>query len=66
MGEFGDAEIETGIVDQDDGVRLEPEQVFAAFPDPFQVLSGMQDDLGETHDGSFLVIPHETVAMLML
>ena len=62
---FRNPEIEPRIVDQDHDIRTEPEDVFHTETDASQIRSGMEDDLRKTHDGTFLIVFHESVAGLM-
>ena len=65
VGEFGNAEIEPGIVDENDHIRLPGKDVLFAGTDLSQQLPGMDQDLPEADDGPVPVIVHEAAARLM-
>ena len=66
MGELGDTEVESGIVNENHHVRLPAEDVRGAVREPFGEGSDVEQNLGEADDGPILVVLHEAGSLLML
>ena len=61
VGEFGYLEVEAGVVNEDDYVRIPSEDVFFAEGDVLQKSAGLHQNLYKTHYRTFFIMTHQTV-----
>ena len=66
VGELGDPEVESGIVDEDHHVRLPGQDVLLAGTDPPEQLPRLDEHLPDAHHGPFPIVPHEAAPLLVL
>ena len=66
VGELGDPEVESGIVDEDHDVRLPGQDVLLAGAHAPEQLPRLDEHLPDAHHGPFPIVPHEADPLLML
>ena len=63
--EFGDAEVESGIVHQHEDIRLPREDIPLAYPDVPQHFAQMHKNLPKTHESHLLVVHKQLCSSLL-